>query len=232
MASSLVLAAIGLPWRAALRAILGQAVAAVPAAVAALALIRAGMVEGAGDALHIGFVGYARHHPFGTLALALGPALACALPALLWVLPFRLTREERARLLPAATALVVGVLLFYFASLPHRDPIWVGWRAGQIMLVALPGLVATAMALGAVAARLADRARRRRGGRAGRPADDAHRHLQRAGHREPPHGGRLPPVGRHHGGRAGRAAAGCGRRRRRRRSSRSTSPPAAPTRGR
>ncbi|MFI5078080.1 MAG: hypothetical protein ACHQRO_12090 [Vicinamibacteria bacterium] len=145
---SLVLAAIGLPWRAALRAILGQAVAAVPAAIAALALIRAGMVEGAGDALYLGFVGYARHHPFGTLALALGPALACALPALLWVLPFRLTREERARLLPAATALVVGVLLFYFASLPHRDPIWVGWRAGQIMLVALPGLVATALAWG------------------------------------------------------------------------------------
>jgi hypothetical protein len=145
---SLVLAAIGLPPRAALRAILGQAVAAVPAALAAAALIRAGMVEGAGDALYIGFVGYARRSPVGTLALALGPALVCALPALLWVLPFRLTREGRARLLPAATAFAVGVLLFYFASLPHRDPIWVGWRAGQIMLVALPALVATSLAWG------------------------------------------------------------------------------------
>ncbi|MEO5820809.1 MAG: hypothetical protein ABIT71_09905 [Vicinamibacteraceae bacterium] len=145
---SLVVAAIGLPWRDAARAILGQTVAVVPAALAAGALIAAGMVEGAGNALHIGFVGYARHHPVGTLALALGPALVCALPALVWVLPCRQTREERVRLLPAATALGVGVLLFYFASLPHRDPIWVGWRAGQIMLVALPGLVAAAMAWG------------------------------------------------------------------------------------
>ena len=110
----------------------------MPAGVAAVALIRGGMVEGAGDALYIGFVGYARRAPIGTLALALGPVLVCALPALLWVLPFRLTREPRVRLLPAVTAFAVGVLLFYFASLPHRDPIWVGWRAGQIMLVALP----------------------------------------------------------------------------------------------
>jgi hypothetical protein len=145
---SLVVASIGLPWPAAWRAIVGQGLAAAVAALGALALIGAGMVEGAGDALHIGFAGYARHDPVGTLALALGPALACALPALVWVLPFRMTREERTRILPAATALVVGVLLFYFASLPYRDPIWVGWRAGQIMLVALPGLVATTLAWG------------------------------------------------------------------------------------
>jgi hypothetical protein len=145
---ALMLAAIGLPWRTALRAILGQAVAAIPAALGAAALIRGGMVEGAGDALYIGFVGYARHHPVGTLALALGPVLLCALPALVWVLPFRLGREARVRLLPAVTALAVGLLLFYFASLPHRDPIWVGWRAGQIMLVALPALVATSIEWG------------------------------------------------------------------------------------
>lgn len=142
---SLVLATIGLPWRAALTAILGQAVAAIPAAIAAFAVMHSGMVEGAGDALHIGFVGYARRYPVGTLALALGPVLAGALPALLWVLPFRSTPEARTRLLPAATALAVGVLLFYFASLPYRDPIWVGWRAGQIMLVSLPPLVAVAL---------------------------------------------------------------------------------------
>jgi hypothetical protein len=145
---ALILATIGLPWRESLRAIVGQSVAAAPAALAALALIGAGMVEGAGDALHIGFVGYARRYPIGTLVLALGPVLACALPALLWVLPFRMTRDTRTRLLPAVTALVVGVLLFYFASLPNRDPIWVGWRAGQIMLVALPALVATSIEWG------------------------------------------------------------------------------------
>jgi hypothetical protein len=145
---ALVLATIGLPWRTAVGAVLGQAVAAIPAAIGAVALIRGGMVEGAGDALHIGFVGYARRSPIGTLALALGPALICALPAILWVLPFRLGRDARTRLLPAVTALAAGVLLFYFASLPHRDPIWVGWRAGQILLVALPALVATSIEWG------------------------------------------------------------------------------------
>lgn len=43
--------------------------------------------------------------------------------------------------------------LFYLGSLPYRDPIWVGWRAGQIMLVVLPPLVARALAAGLVRSR-------------------------------------------------------------------------------
>ena len=55
---------------------------------------------------------------------------AAAGPGRLW------PRRFPAPLIPAAVGLVAGAALFYLASLPHRDPIWVGWRAGQIMLVA------------------------------------------------------------------------------------------------
>jgi hypothetical protein len=140
------LRAVPLGWAAGVRAVLGQAVTAVPPALAVVGLQQAGMVEGAGGALHIGFVGYARNAPLGTILLALGPVLVCALPAV-WVLARRGT-TDRAALVAPAVGFVVGVLLFYFASLPTVDPIWVGWRAGQIMLVALPGLIAASIAWG------------------------------------------------------------------------------------
>jgi hypothetical protein len=138
-------------WRTAWRVVLGHAVVAIPAAAGVAALLGASMVEGAGGALQIGFAGYARRSPIGTLALALGPVLALALPALGWLLagaraPRPVDDPSRGVLVPAAVALVVGVLLFFFASLP--DPYWVGWRGGQIMLVALPTLVGATLALG------------------------------------------------------------------------------------
>jgi hypothetical protein len=123
----------------AIRLTLRHALVAAMAAAAVAALLAASMVDGAGDALHIGFVGYARKSPAGTLALALGPVLALGLPAF-WPRAFPRT------LWPAAIGFAGGVLLFLFASLPDRDPIWVGWRAGQIMLVSLPALVARTIA--------------------------------------------------------------------------------------
>jgi len=138
-------------WRTAWRVVLRHAVVAIPAALAVAALLGAGMVEGAGGALQIGFLGYARRSPLGTLALALGPVLALALPALGWFLagarvPRPADDPSRGVLVPAVVALTVGLLLFLFASLP--DPYWVGWRGGQIMLVALPTLVGATLALG------------------------------------------------------------------------------------
>ena len=140
-------------WRQAIPVVLRHAVVAVPAGLAVAALVTAGMVEGAGGALHIGFVGYARRSPVGTLVLALGPALVLALPALGWFLagvwrPRPPGETSREALAASAVAIVVGILLFNFASLPNRDPIWVGWRAGQIMLVALPALISATLELG------------------------------------------------------------------------------------
>jgi uncharacterized membrane protein len=104
------------------------------------------MVDGAGGALHIGWVGYARHHPIGTILLAIGPVL---IPGLIGLWP----RRFPAALTPAAVGLCAGIALFYLGSLPYRDPIWVGWRAGQIMLVVLPPLIARALATAVVRSR-------------------------------------------------------------------------------
>jgi hypothetical protein len=47
-------------------------------------------------------------------------------------------------LVPPIAGLVIGLLLFYFVSMPESDPVWVGWRAGQIVQVCLPPLIARA----------------------------------------------------------------------------------------
>jgi len=133
-------------WRTLPAALLPQTVAIAAVLAAVVVISASGMIEGAGGALHIGFVGYARRHPIATLLLAIGPAL---LPGLVGLWP----RKFPAPLIPAAVGLVAGVALFYLGSLPYRDPIWVGWRAGQIMLVVLPPLVARALASGLVRSR-------------------------------------------------------------------------------
>jgi hypothetical protein len=143
---AIVLRTAAADWRRAPAELLGEAVTAVPVILAFGVLSASGMVEGAGGALHIGFVGYARHSPIGTLLLAIGPAL---LPGLLGLWP----RRFPSALIPAGVGLAAGLALFYLGSLPYRDPIWVGWRAGQIMLVALPPLVARALAGGLANAR-------------------------------------------------------------------------------
>ena len=141
-----VIQAIGAGWRAALPSLRPHALALGAVLVAIVVISASGMVEGAGSALHVGFVGYARRHPIGTLLLAIGPAL---LPGLAGLWPHRFPRV----LIPAAVGLGAGAALFYLGSLPYRDPIWVGWRAGQIMLVVLPPLVARALASGLVRSR-------------------------------------------------------------------------------
>lgn len=133
-------------WRPAVHAALPHALALTLVFVAVVVISASGMVEGAGSALHIGFVGYARRHPVGTLLLAIGPAL---LPGLVGLWP----RRFPPALLPAAVGLAAGIALFYLGSLPYRDPIWVGWRAGQIILVMLPPLVARALAAGLLRSR-------------------------------------------------------------------------------
>lgn len=126
-------------WRALPIIVARQILAIVPVGLAILALFRWSMIEGAGNALHIGFHGFARNAPIVTLLLSIGPAL---LPGLLgfWGL-----RRGKTALIVPAVGFLVGIGLFYFASLPSVDPVWIGWRAGQIMLVSLPALIAQAL---------------------------------------------------------------------------------------
>lgn len=93
--------------------------------------------DGAGGAVHIGYTGPILKAPWLTPILALGPLLVAA------VLGIITRRSVKAvRLTPAVVAMMSGFLLFYFVTLPGGDLVWVGWRAGQILLIALPALAA------------------------------------------------------------------------------------------
>lgn len=110
-------------------------VAAVPVVLAVGWGAAGKMMEGAGSALQFGFTGLARHYPVVTLLLSIGPVL---LPALAGLWPGR-SRNVRA-LTIGASGLGVGLLLLYLVRI--SDASWVGFRAGQIILVSLPVLLA------------------------------------------------------------------------------------------
>jgi hypothetical protein len=103
--------------------------------------------EGAGGSVAIGLSPRARVAPFATLALALGPVLLLAIAGVVG-------RPPGTRWQASIVALAVGLLLFYCVWLTS-EPIWVGWRAGQIVLVTAPPLIA------AFFAQLIDTRRRR-----------------------------------------------------------------------
>ncbi len=130
-------------WRAvntrSIAALLRAAVAAVPVGAALAWCVMAGTFEGAGGAVAFGLSRVAVNAPFALVGLALGPVLAVALLAVI----LRPWREW-----PIATALIAvvcGLALLYFVTLT-LEPIWIGWRAGQIILVTIPALVAASFA--------------------------------------------------------------------------------------
>lgn len=116
--------------------VLGHWLPALPVVLAVGWVLAGGVVDGAGGALVLGFSGLARRAPIVTLLLTLGPLL---LPAILGGLT---TGPGWWRVVPSAAGLFVGLGLFYLVSLAGTDPVWVGWRAGQILLVTLPALAA------------------------------------------------------------------------------------------
>jgi hypothetical protein len=129
---------LGSGLRDLVRTTLLQGVAAAIAAAGIAWVVANGMIEGAGGAVQFGLLGNARRAPLQTILLALGPLLLPGLAGLLFV---RGARQLRA----AAAGLLVALPAFFFVSVAH-DPVWAGWRAGQIMLVTLPPLVAATFA--------------------------------------------------------------------------------------
>jgi len=93
------------------------------------------IAEGAGSAVTIGFGGFARQHTVRALLLSTGPMLA---PATAGLWPWRRLPPQPARL--AAIGVVLALLLMHFVTLSEAS--WVGFRAGQILLLMLPILVA------------------------------------------------------------------------------------------
>lgn len=97
------------------------------------------MVEGAAGVVEYGLGGYARNRPVATLMLSLGPLIVPAALAI-WP-PWGLPR----RAWPALAGTVLGLLVFYFVRLSVEGS-YIGFRAGQLMQLAMPGLAALAFA--------------------------------------------------------------------------------------
>jgi hypothetical protein len=119
--------------------VVSHTAAAVPVVLALLWCVMSQMVEGAGGALQIGWLGDARHAPVATLLLSLGPA---CLPAFVGAAIKPKPDISRANaVVPAIVLALVSLVLLYFVRL-RVDASWVGFRAGQMVLVAVPPLLA------------------------------------------------------------------------------------------
>ncbi len=118
---------------------LKAALAAVPVVVALGWCFSVGMSEGI-NALSFGVHPYAKRAPFSALFISLGGVL---LPALIGLLPSRQVPLRPA--IPALIALIFGLLLMHFVTL--TDLSWVGFRAGNIILVTIGMLVARGLVL-------------------------------------------------------------------------------------
>jgi uncharacterized membrane protein len=94
------------------------------------------VADGAGSALDIGFSGFSRHSPVVTLLLSLGPVLVPALAALV----IKATGDARRAVAVAVTGIVAGLFFLYFVRISEAS--WVGFRAGQVLLVSIPILLA------------------------------------------------------------------------------------------
>jgi hypothetical protein len=118
-------------WRTVAR----HALAAVPVALAVGWSSLSRMTEGAGSALAVGLPGMTTGGAVATLVLGLGPVLAAALAGVR-----RLPLHSHLTAILGASAIVLGLFLLYFVRISEGS--WVGFRAGQILLVAIAILLA------------------------------------------------------------------------------------------
>jgi hypothetical protein len=113
--------------------------AAVPVALALAWCLAAHMVDGAGDTLAFGFWGPPAYHTSMVLLLSLGPVL---LPGAIGIMGGRTV--PMARVVPALSVVVLGLLIMHLVRL-RVDTAWVPFRAGQMLLVTIPALIARAL---------------------------------------------------------------------------------------
>jgi hypothetical protein len=123
------------------RAIAIQLLAVIPVLLALAWCVFNKTFEGAGGAVVLGLSSSARMSPLLVISLALGPVLALVVAGGFAAAAARFPRELR----PAVAGVVVSLGLLFFVTL-SVEPIWIGWRAGQVLLVTCPGLVAIAIA--------------------------------------------------------------------------------------
>ncbi len=95
------------------------------------------VMDGAGSALEFGLHGFSRNSPVVTLLLSIGPVL---LPALAGLFLRPASPVERRAITVGAAGIGLGLFLLYFVRISEAS--WVGFRAGQILLVSIPILLA------------------------------------------------------------------------------------------
>jgi hypothetical protein len=126
------------------------AIAIVPAGLALAWCVGNQMAGGATGALRFGLRGNAANDPLFNLCLSLGPAFAVAIAGAVAV---TLDREWRRLAIPSALV-VIALLAMHFVALASDDS-WVGFRAGQLILISLPPFAAAGFAADGWAGRLA-----------------------------------------------------------------------------
>lgn len=119
------------------RAFARQGLALVPIALALGWCMFNQTFEGADEAVRIGLSSLARSTGPLVLAIKLGPILVMAIAGLL------VSLRGSAAVRAGITGMGVGLGLLYLVWL-EPEPVWIGWRAGQILLVTLPVLAAAA----------------------------------------------------------------------------------------
>jgi hypothetical protein len=110
-------------------------IAAIPVALAVLWGAQSRVMDGAGSALAIGFTGMARRSPVITLLLSIGPVLVPALAAI-----WRVRAAARRPVVLGMAGILVGLFMLYFVRITEAS--WVGFRAGQLLLVSCAVLLA------------------------------------------------------------------------------------------
>jgi uncharacterized membrane protein len=97
------------------------------------------MTEGAGSAVTLGLAEMTAAGIIATILLGIGPVFVPALGGLR-----RLAKESHLPVTVAVSAILLGVFLLYFVRISESS--WVGFRAGQILLVSIPILLARTFA--------------------------------------------------------------------------------------
>ncbi len=114
--------------------------AALPVAGAVAWCVAAHMIDGAGDTLAFGFWGPPAYSTATVLLLSLGPVLIPAAAGLA-----ARTNVPLRPALPALALVLISLFVMHLVRL-RVDVAWVPFRAGQMLLVAVPALIARILA--------------------------------------------------------------------------------------
>ncbi len=124
-------------WRETARAAAVHATAAGPVLMALAWCKWNEMFEGAESAVAFGYSGPITRAPFLMPALTLGPIMLAAAFGL-----WRGRSRAAGSLAVPLAGVGIGFVLLYFVSMPGGDLVWIGWRAGQILLLTMTPLAA------------------------------------------------------------------------------------------